>query len=145
MIATIAMIAAIAERKRKFSDRRVIVAIIWKPGLSYASLPIKYVSITIILGKREGCIMLFTYSCFFFFIFFLQERKRSFELCKRENKACGLTILGTTSKHLKPFKHLKPQFIGRILPKLSPYLNINYCFIGRALKIYDILYTPWSR
>ena len=40
-----------------------IVAIIWKPGLSYASL-LKYVSITIILNKQEGCIMLFTSLCF---------------------------------------------------------------------------------
>ena len=42
-------------------------------------------------------------------------------------------------KNKLPFKHLKPQFIGRILSNLSPYLNINYCFIGRALKIYDLL------
>ena len=42
-------------------------------------------------------------------------------------------------KNKLPFKHLKPQFTGRILSNLSPYLNINYCFIGRALKIYDLL------
>ena len=52
MIVMIVMIAAIAEL--------FFSAIIWKPGLSYSS----YVSITIILSKQEGCIMLFTYSGF---------------------------------------------------------------------------------
>ena len=43
-----------------------IVAIIWKPGLSYASLlnKIRFNNYNIILIKQEGCIMLFTYSCF---------------------------------------------------------------------------------
>ena len=59
-----------------------IVAIIWKPGLSYASLLNKYVAITIILSKQEGCIMFFTYSCFN-----CRNEKRFVELCKRENKA----------------------------------------------------------
>ena len=38
---------------------------------------------------QEGCIMLFTY--YSFFVVVLPERKRSVELCKRENnifKAC---------------------------------------------------------
>ena len=43
-----------------------IVAIIWKPDLSYASLlnKIRFNNCNIILIKQEGCIMLFTYSCF---------------------------------------------------------------------------------
>ena len=39
------------------------------------------------LSMQEGCIMLFTY----YYFFVLPERKRSVELCKRENnifKAC---------------------------------------------------------
>ena len=36
-----------------------------------------------------------------------------------------------------PFKLVKPRFIGRLLSNESPYLNINYCLTGRALKIYD--------
>ena len=44
-------------------------------------------------------------------------------------------------KNKLPFKLLNPHFIGRILSNLSPYLNINYCFIGRALKIYDLLHS----
>ena len=44
-----------------FSVITVIVAIIWKPGLSYASLLHK---IRFNNYKQEGCIMLFTYSCF---------------------------------------------------------------------------------
>ena len=60
----IAMIAAIA--KLFFSAITAIVAIIWKPGLSYASLvnKIRFNNYNIILIKQEGCIMLFTYSCF---------------------------------------------------------------------------------
>ena len=39
---------------------------------------------TIMTLKQQACIMSFTNnSCFF-----LPERKRSVELCKRENKAC---------------------------------------------------------
>ena len=56
----IAIISAIAELFffSAIAAITAIVAIIWKPGLSYASL------------------------------LFLPERKRSVELCKRENKAC---------------------------------------------------------
>ena len=39
-----------------------IVAIIWKPALSYGCLLNKICFIT--LSKQEGCIMLFSYSCF---------------------------------------------------------------------------------
>ena len=42
-----------------------------------------------------------------------------------------LKIRGTALKKNKlPFKVVKPHFIGRILS----YLNINYCFTGRALN-----------
>ena len=44
-------------------------------------------------------------------------------------------------KNKLPFEHLKPYVIGRILSNLSAYPNINYCFIGRDLKINDLLYT----
>ena len=48
----------------------------------------------------------------------------------------GLTILGTALKKNKlPFELVKPHLIGRILSNYSPYLNINYCFTGRALKM----------
>ena len=70
------VVAAIATRQWKVVSlwlRRslkfffsAIVAIIWKPGLSYASLlnKIRFNNYNIILIKQEGCIMLFTYSCF---------------------------------------------------------------------------------
>ena len=48
-------------------------------------------------------------------------------------------------KNKLPFKLVKPHFIGRILSNLSPYLNINYCFTGRAVKIYDLLYSTLKR
>ena len=53
----IAVIAAIAEKK---------LAIIWQPGLSYASLvnKIRFNNYIKYFGKHEGCIMLFTYLCF---------------------------------------------------------------------------------
>ena len=44
-------------------------------------------------------------------------------------------------KNRLPFKLLKPHLIRRILSNKSLYLNINYCFPGRALKIYDLLYS----
>ena len=61
-----------------------------------------------------------------------------------------INLLGTAfkQKNKLPFKLLKPQFIGRthVLPNLSPYLNISYCFINITLKKYMIFYTlPWSR
>ena len=58
------MIAAIVELFfSAITATPAIVAIIWKPGLSYASLINKIRSITIILSKQQRCIMLFTYSC----------------------------------------------------------------------------------
>ena len=55
-------------------------------------------------------------------------------------------MLGTTSKKNKlPFKHPKPQFIGRILSNSSPYLNINYyktTKIVRYLLLFIILFLP---
>ena len=44
-------------------------------------------------------------------------------------------------KNQLPFKLVKPHFIGHTLSNWSPYVNINYCFTGRALKIYDLLYS----
>ena len=58
---------------------------------------------------QEGCIMLFTYYSFFFV---LPERKRSVELCKRENDIFKAKISCL-------FKLLKPHFIGRILSNLK--------------------------
>ena len=96
------MIAAIAELF--FSTIAAITAIIvsiWKPGLSYAS-----------------------YSGFFFFrnekglLSFVSER---IKLVYRINNTRY-----NFPKNKLPFKHLKPQFIGRILLNYSPYLNINY-------------------
>ena len=56
-----------------------------------------------------------------------------------------INLLGTAfkQKNKLPFKFLKQQFIGctHVLPKLSPYLNISYCFIKRTLKKYMIFYT----
>ena len=48
-------------------------------------------------------------------------------------------------KNKLPFKLVKPHFIGRILSNLSPYLNINYCFTGRTLTIYYLLYSTLKR
>ena len=76
------------------------------------------------------------------FLNFVRERIIFLKLCYRiNNTRCSF------QKNKLPFKLLKPQFIGRILSNLSPYLNINYCLIGRALKIYMFVYTlsSWSR
>ena len=68
----------------------------------------------------------FTYSCFFFrwnekgLLNFVSER---IKLVYRINNTRY-----NFRKNKLPFKHLKPQFIGRILSDLSLYLNINYCF-----------------
>ena len=50
--------------------------------------------------------------------FFLPERKRSVELCKRDNKAClqDYNLQQLSKKNKLPFKLLKPQFTDRILP-----------------------------
>ena len=87
--------------------------------------------------------MLFTYSCFNCrnekgLLNFVSER---IKLVYRINNTRY-----NFQKNKLPFKHLKPQFIGRILSNLSPYLNISYCFTGRALKIYDLLlWSRWNR
>ena len=56
-----------------------------------------------------------------------------------------INLLGTAfkQKNKLPFKLLKQQFMGctHVLPNLSPYLNISYCFIKRTLKKYMIFYT----
>ena len=107
-----------------------IVAIIWKPHLSYASLLNEYVSITIILSKQEGCIMLFTCSCFNCrnekgLLKFVSERIKL--VCRINNTRYNF------QKNKLTFKHLKPQFIGRIVSL-------------EELWKYMIFYTlPWSR
>ena len=95
------------------------------------------------LSMQEGCIMLFTYYSFFLFcqnekglLNFVSERIIFLKLVYRINN----TRYSFQNNKL-PFRLLKPQFIGRILSNLSPYLNINYCFIGRALKKYDLVYS----
>ena len=92
---------------------------------------------------QEGCIKLFTYYSFFLFcqnekglLNFVSERIIFLKLVYRINNTRY-----SFQKNKLPFKLLNPHFIGRILSNLSPYLNINYCFIGRALKIYDLLYS----
>ena len=58
--------------------------------------------------------MFFTYSCFFF----VPERKRSVELCKRDGIKLVYRINNTRysfQKNKLHFKLLKPQFIGPIL------------------------------
>ena len=94
-----------------FSVMAAITAIIWKLGLSYASLT-KYILITIILSKQEGWIMLFTFSCFN-----CQNEKGLLKFVSERIKLVyGLTMLGTTCKKNKlPFTHLKLQFIGHTL------------------------------
>ena len=72
-----------------------IVAIIWKPGLSYTSLT-KYVLITIIVSKQEGCIMLFTFSCFNC----QNENGLLNFVSERIKLAYGLTMLGTTCENI---------------------------------------------
>ena len=72
-----------------------VVVIIWKPGLSYASVT-KYVLITIILSKQERCIMLFTFSCFN-----CQNEKGLLNFVSERIKLVyGLTLLGTTCKKI---------------------------------------------
>ena len=100
---------------------------------------------------QEGCVMLFTYYSFVLFcqnkkglLNFVSERIIFLKLVYRINN----TRYSFQNNKL-PFRLLKPQFIGRILSNLSPYLNINYCFIGRALKKYDLVYSTqlkrWNR
>ena len=91
-----------------FSVITVIVAIIWKPGLSYASLLHK---IRFNNYKQEGCIMLFTYSCFNCqnekgLLNFVSER---INIVYRINNTRY-----NFQKNKLPFKHLKPQFMGPI-------------------------------
>ena len=92
-----------------FSVITVIVAIIWKPGLSYASLLHK---IRFNNYKQEGCIMLFTYSCFNCqnekgLLNFVSER---INIVYRINNTRY-----NFQKNKLPFKHPKPQFMGPIL------------------------------
>ena len=68
------------------------------------------------LSIQEGCIMLFTY----YYFFVLLERKRSVELCKRENNILKLVYrINNTrysfTKNKLPFKLVKPHFVGRIV------------------------------
>ena len=92
-----------------FSVITVIIAIIWKPGLSYTSLLHK---IRFNNYKQEGCIMLFTYSCFNCqnekgLLNFVSER---INIVYRINNTRY-----NFQKNKLPFKHLKPQFMGPIL------------------------------
>ena len=50
-------------------------------------------------------------------VFFFADRKRSVELCKRDNKAClqDKQYSIQIPKNKQPFKHRKPQVIRRIL------------------------------
>ena len=91
--------------------------------------------------KQQACIMLFTSFMFFCWneevlLSFVSERIKLFY---------RINLLGTAfkQKNKLPFKLLKPQFVGRthVLPNLSPYLNISYCFIKRTLKKDIIFYT----
>ena len=92
-----------------FSVITVIVAIIWKPGLSYASLLHK---IRFNNYKQEGCIMLFTYSCFN-----CQNEKGLLNfVSERINVVYRINNTRYNfQKNKLPFKHLKPQFMGPIL------------------------------
>ena len=92
-----------------FSVITLIVAIIWKPGLSYASLLHKTHFNNY---KQEGCIMLFTYSCFN-----CQNEKGLLNfLSERINVVYRINNTRYNfQKNKLPFKHLKPQFMGPIL------------------------------
>ena len=68
---------------------------------------------------------------------FVSERKIFLKLVYRINN----TRYSLQNNRLPNFTLVKPHFIGRILSNESPYLNINYCFTGRAMKIYDLLYS----
>ena len=105
----ITMITSLRSLYFFFSVITVIVAIIWKPGLSYASLLHK---IRFNNYKQEGCIMLFTYSCFNCqnekgLLNFVSER---INIVYRINNTRY-----NFQKNKLPFKHLKPQFMGPIL------------------------------
>ena len=115
----IAMIAAIAELFfSAIALITAIVAIIWRPGSSYASvLKKKYVSITIELSKQEGCIMLFTFMFHIHVFFFCRNEKGLLNFVSERLKLV-YRIKNTRynfQKNKLPFKHLKPQFIGRML------------------------------
>ena len=93
---------------------------------------------------QEGCIMLFTY--YSFLLLFCRNEKGLLNFVSGRiiflQLVYGINNTPYSFKKNKlPFKLLQPHFIGRILSNLSPYLNINYCFTGRALKIYDLLYS----
>ena len=105
----ITMISTMRSLHFFFSVITVIVAIIWKPGLSYASLLHK---IRFNNYKQEGCIMLFTYSCFN-----CQNEKGLLNfVSERINVVYRINNTRYNfQKNKLPFKHLKPQFIGRIL------------------------------
>ena len=91
-----------------FSVITVIVAIIWKPGLSYASLLHKK---RFNNYKQEGCIMLFTYSCFN-----CQNEKGLLNfVSERINVVYRINNTRYNfQKNKLPFKHLKPRFMGPI-------------------------------
>ena len=67
--------------------------------------------ISIILSKQEGCIMLFTYSCFNC----RNEKGLLNFVSKRIKLVYRINTRYNIQKNKLPFKHLKPQFIGRIL------------------------------
>ena len=91
--------------------------------------------------------MLFTY---YYFLFCRNEKKGLLNFVSERIIFLKLVYrINNTRYSFKenklPFKLVTPHFMGRILSNLSPYLNINYCFTGRALKIYDLLYSTLKR
>ena len=86
--------------------------------------------------------MWFTY---YSFVLFCQNEKGLFNFVSERMIFLKLVYRINNTRYSfqktkRPFKLLKPHFTGRILSNYI-YLHINYCLIGRALKIYDLLYS----
>ena len=114
-----------------------LVAIIWEPGLSYASLLNK-------IRFNNYNTLYYVSCCSLIHVFFFRRNEKGLLNFASGRIKLVYRINNTRynfQKNKLPFKHLKPHVIGRILLSWSPYLNINYCFIGRDLKIYDLLYN----
>ena len=84
--------------------------------------------------------MFFTYSCFFF----VPERKRSVELCKRDGIKLVYRINNTRYSFQKNKLHfkLKTTIYRPHTFELKSISKYQLFFFGRALKIYDLDTLP---
>ena len=81
---------------------------------------------------QEGCFMLFIYYSFF------SGRKRSVELCKREDFFKLVYRINNTrysfQKNKLPLKLLKPQFIGHILSNFKSISKYQLLFHWKSFE-----------